>query len=245
MKATFFKDNIEWQISTIKQAWTQGESVEGEVKIKNHSTSVISLTRPGIGLTYADIKKVKAREVLKPTILDIITKTELAAGEEFAQAFSLKLESNCPVSDKKASFYLSFGQNANESHLQLNILPLELYSKIISLFDTFFRFKVKEVKGIKSGVEYKLLPPTARDLASLEHLLLEFSMKEENLLMTYKFSVKKLDMSGISTKMTKETVKEVAELSPREFSLGRDMINQDGLLKSIEAVLSKIKANVF
>src|SRR5690606_12412499 len=161
MKATYFKDNIEWQISTSKESWNQGQEVQGEIKVKNHSSSTISLTSPGIGLTYADIKKVQAREVLKPTIVAPLDKVELAAGEEFSHSFALNLPQNCPVSDKKASFYLSFGQNANESHLQLSILPLELYTKIISLFDTFFRFKVKEIKGSKSGVEYKLIPPTS------------------------------------------------------------------------------------
>src|SRR5690606_33757834 len=122
-----------------------------------------------------------------------------------------------PVSDKKASFYLSFGQNANESHLQLNILPLELYSQVISLFDTFFRFKVKDIKGSKTGVEYKLTPPTSRDLASLEHLILEFSTNEKILKMTYKFSIKKLDMSGITNKMVKETIKEEVSLTPLQY----------------------------
>src|SRR5690606_658995 len=119
------------------------------------------------------------------------------------------------------------------------------YTKIISLFDTFFRFKVKEIKGSKSGVEYKLIPPTSRELASLEHLILELAMKDETLVMNYKFSVKKLDMRGISTKMGKEKVKDVMELSPKEYSLGRDMINQDSLLKSIEAAHTKVRANVF
>lgn len=245
MKATFFKDNIEWQVTTNKESWSQGQAIVGDVKIKNHSQELISLSNPAVGLAYADIKKVQSREVLKPTITIEIPKSQLAAGEEFTHTFSLNLPMNCPVSDKKSSFYMSYGQHANESHIQLSIVPLELYTKIISLFDTFFRFKLKEFKGIKNGVEYKLIPPTSREMANLDHLLLEFSMKEETLVMVYKFSVKKLDMSGITTKMTKEIVKEVSELTPREYSLGGDMINQDSMLKSIEASLAKTRANVF
>lgn len=245
MKATYFKDGIEWQIVTTLESWFQGSDVKGEIKVKNHGAQDSQLINPGLGLTYTDIKKVQAREVMKPSILEALETTTLSAGQEITSQFSLKLPENCPVTDKKSSFYLSFGQNSNESHLQLNILPLELFTKVVSLFDTFFRFKVKEIKGIKTGVEYKLMPPTSRDMANVEHLLLELRLNEDVLNMIFKFSVKKLDMSGVTTKMSKENVKETLALIPKEYSLGRGMINQDQLLKSIESVLGKIKANVF
>lgn len=245
MKATYFKDNIEWQLTTTLESWVQGSEVKGEIKVKNHSNQTINLETPGLGLTYTDIKKVQAREVLKPSVIEQIDLTSLEGGQEISHAFCLKLPENCPVTDKKSSYYLSFGQNSIESHLQLNIVPLEVFTKIISLFETFFRFKVKEIKGVKTGVEYKLTPPTSRDMANVEHLLLEMQMKDEVLTMIFKFSVKKLDMSGVTTKMSKENVKETLTLNPREYSFGRGMINQDQLLKSIESVLGKIKSNVF
>ncbi|MFA7614378.1 MAG: hypothetical protein WCY48_09085 [Candidatus Caldatribacteriota bacterium] len=245
MKATFFKDNIEWQVTTAQETWTQGDQVSGEIKLKNHSPQSITLENPGLALTYTDIKKVQARETLKPLVMEKISLSSIGGGEEASFSFSLKLPDNCPVTDKKSSFYLSFGPNSTESHLQLNILPLEIFTKVISLFDTFFRFKVKDIKGVKAGVEYKLTPPTSRDFANVEQLLLEMQMKEEILILNFKFSVKKLDMSGISTKMMKENVKESLSLTPKEYSLGRGMIHQDQLLKSIESVLNKIKANTF
>lgn len=245
MKATYFKDNIEWQVTTSQESWFQGGEVCGEIKIKNHSAQTIHLESPGLALTYAEIKKVQARQTLKPLVSQELATKSINAGEEATSTFTLKLPENCPVTDKKASFYLSFGPNLTDSHLQLNIQPLEVFSKVISLFDTFFRFKVKEIKGVKTGVEYKLTPPSSREFANVEHLLLEIQMKEEMLAMIFKFSVKKLDMSGITTKMTKENVKETLSLTSREYSLGRGLINQDQLLKSIEPVLNKIKANTF
>lgn len=245
MKATFFKDNIEWQVTTVHESWVQGDQVTGEIKLKNHSPQSITLENPGLALTYTEIKKVQARETLKPLVTEKLNLNSLSAGEEASFPFSLILPENCPVTDKKSSFYLSFGPNSTESHLQLNILPLEIFTKVISLFDTFFRFKVKDIKGIKTGVEYKLTPPTSRDFAKVELLQLEMQMKEEILIMNFKFSVKKLDMSGISTKMMKENVKETLSLTPKEYSLGKGMIHQDQLLKSIEAILNKIKANTF
>jgi hypothetical protein len=59
--------------------------------------------------------------------------------------------------------------------------------------------------------------------------------------MDYDFQVRKLDTAGVTTKVNKVAVKISRVLSPKEFSLGRDMINQDTLLKSIESVLAEVK----
>jgi hypothetical protein len=123
----------------------------------------------------------------------------------------------------------------------LQIAPKALYSKIVGLMDTFQRFKVKEIKAVKKGVEYKLLPPTSRDMANIETLLLTFSMSDDHLKMKFDFQVKKLDTSSITTKVNKESVSLEKTLSPKEYSLGRDMIHQDGLLKVVEGVLSEVK----
>jgi hypothetical protein len=107
--------------------------------------------------------------------------------------------------------------------------------------DTFYRFKVKEFKSTKNGVEYKLIPPTSRDHANLEALHLTFSYQGENLQMDYEFQVRKLDTASVTTKVNKESVKIQKILAPKEYSLGKEMINQDTLLKSIESVLGEVK----
>ncbi len=66
-------------------------------------------------------------------------------------------------------------------------------------------------------------------------------MEGENLQMEYDFQVRKLDASGPVNKINKVGVKIPKVLTPREFSLGKDMINQDTLLKSIESVLNEVK----
>jgi hypothetical protein len=68
-------------------------------------------------------------------------------------------------------------------------------------------------------------------------------MQEQNLTMKFEFQVKKLDTSGVTNKINKEAVTVEKILTPKEYSLGRDMINQDQLLKTIEAALSEVKMN--
>ena len=145
------------------------------------------------------------------------------------------------MTDKKSSYFLSFGKNFNESHLQLKVEPKALYTKIVGLMDTFQRFKLKEYKAVKKGVEFKLIPPTSREMANIESLLLTFSMEEQNLVMGFEFQVKKLDTSSVTTKVNKETAKIERKLTPKEYSLGGDLIHQDSLLKVVEGVLSEVK----
>jgi hypothetical protein len=167
--------------------------------------------------------------------------TSLAPGEQFEQSFDLALPENCPVSDKKSSWFLTYGAAAGENHLQLRVEPRALYGKLIGLLDTFQRFKLKEFKASKKGVEYKLLPPTSRELANLESLNLGFTMQGETLELEFEFQVKKLDTEGVTNKIKKSNERITRTLSPREYSLGPGMINQDVLLKMFEGVLAEVK----
>lgn len=243
MKGTFFNKPLEWNIETNEESWQQGGVVSGTLKVKNHGSETLHLTDAGVGLCYADIKKVhaKAEGILKPEVKLPITQKEIKTQESIELPFSLTLPENCAVSDKKATFFLTYGNGSTENHLQLKIEPKVLYGKLISLLDTFYRFKVKEYKGCKKGVEYKLLPPTARDMANLDSLNLTFSTDGVNLNLDFDFQVKKLETSGVTNKINKETIKINKVISPKEYSLGRDMINQDQLLKIFEAVIGEVK----
>lgn len=243
MKGTIFNRPLEWNIETTGESWNQGDTIKGILRVKNHGTEIVSLLDSGVALAYADIKKVHARSegALKIEAKEIFQVSELKASAETQLDFSFLISPNSPVTDKKASYYLAFGKNFNVSHLMLQIAPKALYSKVVGLMDTFQRFKVKEIKAVKKGVEYKLLPPTSREMANIESLLLTFSMLDDNLKMKFDFQVKKLDTSSITTKVNKESVSLEKTLSPKEYSLGRDMIHQDVLLKVVEGVLSEVK----
>lgn len=248
MKGTTFNKPLEWNIEAQGESWPQGSLVNGTLTVKNHGTDSLPLTDVGVALAYADIKKIHARAdgAMKFEVKKNFDTQELKSGESQTLSFSLPLPANCPVTDKKASFYLTYGRNFAENHLQLKVEPRALYQKIVGLLDTFHRFKLKEFKGTKNGVEYKLIPPTSREMANIESLNLSFSTEGENLHMVYDFQVRKLDTASVTTKVNKASCKLERTLTPKEYSLGKDMINQDQLLKSVESALSEVKMkNVF
>lgn len=243
MKGTFFNKPLEWNIETKEESWQQGSTLHGTLRVKNHGSESINLENPGVALAYADIKKVHAKTegILKPEVKADLTEKSLAPGETKEMSFTLVLPENCPVSDKRSTYFLCYGKNSTENHLQLKIEPRALYGKLVGLMDTFQRFKLKEYKGSKKGVEYKLLPPTSRDMANLDSLNLSLSMQGDNLKLDFEFQVRKLDTTTETNKISKSAVKIERLLSPKEYSLGRDMINQDQLLKIFEAVVSEVK----
>lgn len=248
MKGTFFSKPLEWNIETDKESWQQGETLNGTLKVRNHGTESMDLAGSGVGLGEADIKKVQTRAAgaLKPSKTFEFSEKSLSPGGETSLNFSFEIGPNASVTDKKSSFYLMYGKGFIESQLQVKVVPKDLYQKVMGLMDTFHRFKLKEYKTAKKGVEYKLIPPSSREMANVESLLLTFSMAEDQLVMKFDFQVKKLDTSSVTTKINKESLAIEKTLTPREYSLGRDMINQDQILKSLEAVLNEVKMkNVF
>jgi hypothetical protein len=243
MKGAFFNKPLEWSIEITGESWQQGQTLEGILTVKNHATEAVHLSEAGVGLAFAEIKKVHARSTNAFKFEQRIPfeRQKLDAGQSQQLHFKLVLPENSPVSDKKSSYFLTYGQSFQENHLQLKVVPQEIFNKIIGLMDTFFRFKLKEYNSSKTGVEFKLLPPTAREMANIEALLLDFSTHDEVLKLTFNFQVKKLDTTGVINKINKETVSIPKELSPRQYSLGKGMINQEVLLKFIEEVISEVK----
>lgn len=243
MKGTFFNKPLEWNIETVGESWQQGDTLKGTLLVKNHGTEITSLENSGVGLAHADIKKVHSRTegAIKPEVTSTFLQTELLPGATATLDFSFPISANGAVTDKKSSYYLAFGKNFIEGQLQIKVEPKVLFTRLTGLLDTFYRFKVKEIKGTKKGVEFKLLPPTSREMANIESLLLTFSMQEDQLELNFNFQVKRLDTSSVTTRINKETLNIQKILLPKEYSLGKDMINQDQLLKTIESVLSEVK----
>ena len=242
MKGAFFQKPFEWQIDVFGESWLQGQPVKGELKVKNTGSESAPLTG-GVILSVADIKKVHSRDekAFKPESQAEFKSVTLAPGESASLPFEFTLPVNCAVTDKKASYYVAYGQQMKESNLQLNVQPRKLFNEIIKIFETFQRFKLKEVKAAKGSVEFKLIPPTSRDFAHVEALHLMQSLEGEQLKLHFLFKVKTLDTASVTTKVAKDEKSMQKLLNPREYTMGRDMLNQDGVLKAINEVLDGVK----
>ncbi len=243
MKGTFFAQSLEWKIETLAESWAQGDSVQGTISVTNHGTSPLSLEGAGVALAYAEIKKVHARDeaALKFENSIQFDVKEIQKGSTESATFNFKLSDNSPITDKKNSYFLSYGRGQKETHLQLNVKPQTIFLKITELLDNFHRFKTKEVKTTKNGIEFKIDAPVSREFANVEKLLLTTRFDGENLVMDFEFEVKKLDHSSVTTKLGKEKVKNSQTLTPKQYSFGKGMINQDGILKTFQTVLDQVK----
>ncbi len=243
MKGTFFSNSLEWKLETQGEAWSQGEALKGVLTVTNHSSAALSLVDAGVALAYAEIKKVHARneDALKFETSAFFTSKEIAQGATETIEFNFLLSENSPISDKKSSYFLCFGRAQKESHLQVNVKPQAMFLKITELLDNFHRFKTKEVKTVKNGIEFKIDSPDSREFANVDKLLLTTRLDGENLVMDFEFEVKKLDHSSITTKLGKEKVKNSQVLTPKQYSFGKGMINQDGILKTFQTVLDQVK----
>ena len=247
MKAFSNLRKLELSLETQGEQWNQGAKVSGVLKIKNAGTDIESLDDLKVGIAYADIKKVHAKTsgCFKVTSSINLPQSSLAANEQLECPFEFSLDSNTTVTDKKGSYHLLYGNLDQPFHLQISILPQPLFVELMKLFETFFRFKQKEYKGTKEGVDFILIPPTAREFVQVETLTLSPKVAGENLTLDYTFHLKKIDLVAASTgggnKMTKEAKTMSQNLTPKDYRMGKTHIDQDKLLKLIESVLTEVK----
>lgn len=244
MKGTFFAKPLEWNIDVTGEAWRQGDIVAGQVTLKNHGQEQVSLAEHAVIFAQGDIKKVHARDPKAFKVIDQLqlSTTTLAAQQTLTLPFSFNLPVNCAVTDKKTSFYLAWGHHGTEANLQLKVEPRRIFTEVTKLMETFQRFKPKDTKAVKEGVEFKFLAPASRDWAHVESLLLTLSMQGENLALDFLFNVKTIDTKSVTTALAKDTRKFEKLLTPREYTFGKDMPNQDGILMALESVLAQVKS---
>ena len=243
MKGTFFAKPLEWNLNITGDAWQQGQVISGEMTLKNHGTETLSLSNVSLSLAQGDIKKVHSRDPKAFKVIESLPFQikELAPGATHTQSFQLTLPPNCAVTDKKTSFYIAYGKE-HEANLQLKVEPRKIFIEVTKLMETFQRFKTKDIKAAKAGVEFKLLPPTSREWAHVESLLLTQSVEGDNLVMDFLFNVKTIDTTSITTALAKETRQSKKILAPKEYSFGKDMINQDGIMKALDSALLEVKS---
>ena len=244
MKGAYFAKPLEWNVDITGESWRQGEAVSGTLILKNHSSDTISLDNVAMIFAQGDIKKVHSRDPKAFKITDTLklTTSELSGGQSHSQTFSFTLPINCAVTDKKTSFYLAYGVGGTETNLQLKVEPRLIFTEVTKLMETFQRFKYKDIKAVKEGVEFKFLPPSSRDWAHAESLLLTLAMNGENLEMDFLFNVKTIDTKSITTALAKETRQFKKSLTPREYTFGKGMPNQDGIMKALDSILVEVKS---
>lgn len=248
MRATLFKEGLEFKLEINGERWIQGQKVEGELVLNNLGKNTLSLKKLSVRLAWGDFKKIKARSDLAFQILDTSSleeNLELSAGQSKNWKWSFTLNDDCPISEKNGSLFILYGDELNSSlggDLQLTIEPKVLYRDIIKLMENFMRFKLKDITSKKGQVLAKFQPPQSKEFAALDSLLLGFNLEKQELNLNYEFKVKKLNLSATNTdlKMAKDISKLEQKWDPRRYLIGQS-IDQDFALKQIEAALTSVK----
>jgi len=243
MKAFFVSQPYQWSIDLKGESWEQGSEIEGILEIKNLGSTISNLTSTSIKLCFGDIKKAHQRE-LSALKLKKEVRFELKALSPMAAQsyeFKIKIEENDPIMDKKSSFFLIYGEETKENHLLIPTKNKEIYTKLSQLLETFYRFKLKEIKNGKKNLEFKYTPPTSRDYAGIESLVLGFSFGEQTIDIEINADKKVLDTASVTTKLSKEEIKKTLHLHHKKLILGKGMIDQDYALKELKNVFDEIK----
>jgi uncharacterized protein YktA (UPF0223 family) len=245
MKGSSFNKSLECIIDVNGEYWSQGDTLCGTIALKNHSKENIDLSKAGVALGFFDIKKIHDKNIdYHQLISPLRFFKNIAPQESIEKSFEIKLDPNCPITDKKLSGYIFYGDlEMTTNQLQLKILPQKDFLKILELFDRFFRFKVKETKNGKKGLEFKLNPPTSREMANIDSLLLNMTKSPDSLQLSFNFILKKLNVSGVSHKIEKNEFTILRNILNKEYLFAPGLIDQDKILKMFEDVLAEIKLN--
>ena len=213
------------------ESWKQGDKIQGTL-----TTS--GLENQKVKLALGNVKKVKAKDI---NAFKILEEKICSDGENF----SFQLSNDAPVTDKKDAYYLLFGDDQDilkMGALQLNIAPAILTQNFLKIFDTFFRFKVKEIKTASKGyIDIKLLPPVSKEFKLIDSLNLWIKLNEKDMNIIYKFKVHKIDYTDPALKMKKSDITFEANLAPKDYILFKDDLDQDKIITHLQSILDQTK----
>jgi hypothetical protein len=247
VKGIFFQKPLEYNLETIGEKWRQGETINGFLKIKNHTDELIETKIVKVALLTGIYKKVKSKdpnafELIAELILD--HNVAISGFGERQFNFEFKLLDHCRITDKDGSVYLALIDNLENNsfgNIELTILPREIMLQFLSIMDNFLRFKVGAMKYSKGMVEVKLTPPLSKEYSQVDSLVLRMNEKDKDLHLEYLFSVKKIEMVGSSMTTEKKVLKLDQVLTAKQFYIYGDSVNQDLIIEQINLILKEVK----
>lgn len=246
MRGTFFQKPFEYNIEIQGESWKQGDQLKGTCVFKNHSADSVDLSQFGLGIGFADHKKIKAKD---PKALKVIQEIEINAGQVNANSeqtieFDLSLEKNNPISENTKGVYFYVGPKENlfdGGILELPIQPIAILTDFLEIFKRFFRFEVKALKNKKDYIEAKMMAPGSKEMGAVEQLMLLLKIEDDLIKLDYQFKIKKLayDTGDVKAKSEKLSIK--SEIPKNQYLAFGDSLNQEGIQQAITEVLDQVK----
>ena len=246
MKSTFFSRPLEFSIETVGEKWRQGDKLQGCIKLRNHLSDSVTLSKLDIQLEIGHFKKIKIRDEKSfemISILQLAEKFSILPNQENEFAFNFKLPANCQITDKDRSLFLTLKLNEEiypVGHLELVVIPKLLFLQFIEVLETFYRFKVAQMKYIKGNIEFKLAPPKSRDLSHVDSFVLKMKEEESTLKLEYLFSLNSFVMEGSVMSVQKKTKEFKQSLHLKQCYTYGESLNHDFIKSSIDSILSEV-----
>jgi hypothetical protein len=247
MKGTLFQKPLEFNLHVEGESWKQGDPVRGSLLVKNHGTESVALSEIRVHLAEGGLKKVRLKTPGAFEVLSSISGPEvglLEPGKEATIPWSFLTDRNSSITDSFNSPFLVYGRGeALETlgQLQLFFHPYEIIQEFIKIIGTRFRFVVKSQRGVKRGVDIKLVPPAgSKAFSSLEHLVLSFRFEGETLELRYSFQVKKLEASAAAVDVKKQKSELEQSFTPEQYRVPSGRVNDELLESAIGEALKAI-----
>ena len=236
MKGFIISSGVQISCELEGESWNQGDTIRGKLEIQDSDT-------PGrVVLVNGAKKKIAAKDAKSVVVIE--DKTFSASNEP--SSFEIKLDPACPID----GMYMLFGTGEDLFELGNLELPIQADKTIMAFLEVlniFYKFKVKgTLKTNKKGfVDAKITIPTSKDFSNVKSLKLLLKMDGDNLNVSYNFEVEKINYAEGDAKLQKEKKVFETTLTPKDYLIYGDSVNQDGIMKSISVVLDEVKKKQF
>lgn len=249
MKGIFFQKPMELSLLVEGEKWRQGDSIAGNLTIKNRGTDTLSVDDIRVHLAYGELKRVRAKS---PDAFEILETAQgpsgiVAVSGEVSWSWKFSTDRNAPITDGSKSLFLLYGKGDaldQVGQLQLCVEPEMIIQDFLSTLQTEFRFVVKTMKSSKGFVEVKLSPPSAKSFATLEALILSARYEQDVLIVRYEFKVKKIEATAAAFDIKKLQKKTEQKFSAQDYRLPSGRTNFAHMEAAIREALSLVEAKI-
>jgi hypothetical protein len=247
MKGVIIESGLEISVTVPSDSYAQGDTVRCTLTVKNRSTNTVTLPPLLLQIAVGIHKKVKGREA---GAFEVLASAPLAFPNNLAPSSSVEalwehtLAQNAVISEKTQSLYLLFGSGSTSppaGQLPLSITPHRHLEEVIRTMEMVFQFTPKGIAWKDGAVIVKYKPPSSREYTLVEELSLGLSRSEGNLVMRYRFKVKKFESSEIGVQIKKGMADFERILAPQDYLFGGDYFNQDRVEGSVSEALKKVQ----
>lgn len=168
MRALYFAKPLEYRLEVPRDAFVQGEPLQGTLSVTNRDGKAHSKLALNIGLAYGTFKELKAEGASTLQVLERITLAEnfsLEPDESREVEWELPLGLDAPIQSKEGGPFLLYGGDLDTREARGQIdLPVELappFAAFLTTLENHFAFELRGSRCVEGVVEGRYKPPTS------------------------------------------------------------------------------------